>query len=83
MKKSWAIFSSGFRNKRLQCYDWWKKNSKQPVKHYLITYENIWKIATVQGDDYTTGYLLDYNYLKNYYKMIATGLSKQKELGAD
>ena len=30
------------------------------------------KVATGQGDDYVTGYLLDYSYFKNYYKMIAT-----------
>ena len=41
------------------------------------------KIATGQGDDYTTGCLLDYNYFKNYYKMIATDLSKQQALDAD
>ena len=48
----------------------------QPVKINLITYENIRNIATGQGDDYTTGCLLDYNYFKNYCKMIATDLSK-------
>ena len=32
----------------------------QPIKHKKTTYENIRKIATVQGDDYTTGFLLDY-----------------------
>ena len=31
----------------------------QPVKNHLITYDNIRKITTVQGDDYTTGCLLD------------------------
>ena len=30
-----------------------------------------------QGDDYTTGCLLDYSYFKDYYKMIAIDLSKQ------
>ena len=55
----------------------------QPAKNSLITYENIWKITTGQGDDYTTGCLLDYPYFKNYYKMIATGLSKQEALDAD
>ena len=40
-----------------------------PVKDNLKTYENIWEIATGQGDDFTTGCLLDYNYFKNYYKM--------------
>ena len=33
----------------------------QPVKIDLRTYDNIRKIATGQGDDYTTGCLLDYN----------------------
>ena len=42
----------------------------QPVKNNLIRYHNIRKIATDQGDDYTTGCLLDYNYFNNYYKMI-------------
>ena len=32
----------------------------QPVKNNELTYENIRKIATGQGDDYTTGCLLDY-----------------------
>ena len=30
-----------------------------------------------QGDGYTTGYLLDYPYFKEHYKLIATDLSKQ------
>ena len=45
--------------------------------------KNIRKIATGQGDDYTTGCLLDYNYFKNYYKMIAIDLTKQHTLDAD
>ena len=55
----------------------------QPVKNNKITYENIRKIATGQGDDYTTGCLLDYAYYRDIYKMIATDLSKQQELDAD
>ena len=38
----------------------------QPIKNNLKTYENIRKITTGQGDDYTTGCLLDYNYFTNY-----------------
>ena len=34
----------------------------------LKTYENIREIATGQGDDYTTGCLLDYPYFKENYK---------------
>ena len=31
----------------------------QPIKNDLKTYDNIRKIETGQGDDFTTGYLLD------------------------
>ena len=48
-----------------------------------MTYENIIKIATGLGDDYTTGCLLDYTYFKNSYKIIAVDLSKQQALDAD
>ena len=34
------------------------------------------KIATGQGDDYTTGCLIDYSYFMDTYKIIAVGLSK-------
>ena len=47
------------------------------------TYENIRRIATGQGDDYTTGCLLDYSYFKENCKMIAIDLSKQQALNAD
>ena len=55
----------------------------QPIKNNKITYDNIRKIATDQGDDYTTGCLLDYPYFANTYKMIAVDLSKQQALDAD
>ena len=55
----------------------------QPIKNNKITYENIRKIAIGQGDDYTTGCLLDYPYFANTYKMIAVDLSKQQALDAD
>ena len=55
----------------------------QPMKNNKVTYENIRKIATGQGDDYTTGRLLVYSYFKDSYKMIAVDLSKQQALDAD
>ena len=56
----------------------------QLVKNNLRTiYDNIWKIETRQGDDYTTSCLLDYLYFKTYYKLIAIDLSKQQELDAE
>ena len=41
------------------------------------------KEMTIQGDDYTTGCLLDYNYFKKYYKIMAMNLSKQQALDAN
>ena len=40
------------------------------------------KIATGQGDDYTTGFLVDYPNFKENYKIIAIDLSKQQILDA-
>ena len=55
----------------------------QPIKNNKVTYENIRKIASGQGDEYTTGCLLDYSYFMDTYKMIAADLSKQQALDAD
>ena len=55
----------------------------QPVKNDIRTYDNIRKITTGQGDDYTTGCSLDYPYFKKYFKSIAINLSKQEALDAD
>ena len=38
----------------------------QTVKNDKVTYENIRKVAISQGDDYTTGCLLDYAYFNKY-----------------
>ena len=42
------------------------------------TYEA--NIELVRNSDYTTGNLLDYEYVSAHYKLIATDLSKQTEL---
>ena len=55
----------------------------QPIENNKVTYENIRKNATGQGDDYTIGCLLDYPYFKDSYKMIAVDLSKQQPSDAD
>ena len=36
-----------------------------------------------QDENYTTGCLLDYNYIKNYYKLEAAVFSRQEELDTD
>ena len=45
--------------------------------------KTIRKITIGEGDDYTTGCLLDNTYFKKYYNMIAVDLSKQEALDAD
>ena len=46
-------------------------------------YDEVRKVSTGQGDDYTTGCLLDYSYFQDNYRLIAVDLSKQKALDAD
>ena len=55
----------------------------QPINDQIKKYDEIRKIATEKGDDYTTGCLIDYQYFKDHYHLIAVDLSKQKELDAD
>ena len=43
-------------------------------------YDEVGKLSTGQGDDYTTGCLLDYTYFKDNCRLIAIDLSKQKAL---
>ena len=55
----------------------------QRIDSMAKTYKMIRKIATGQGNGYTTGCLLDYPYFKDHYKMIAIDLSKQQAHDAD
>ena len=55
----------------------------QPINDLIKQYDEIRKIGTGQGDDYITGCLLDYQYFKDHYNLIAIHFSKQKELDAD
>ena len=41
------------------------------------------KKVTGQGEDYTTGWLLNYDYIKNHYRLIAVDLIRQKKLDGD
>ena len=55
----------------------------QPINDSIKQYDEIRKISTGQGDDYTTGCLLDFAYFEKNYRLIAVDLSKQKVLDAD
>ena len=50
----------------------------QPINIMTKTHENIRKIATGKGDDYTTGCLLDYSYLKKKKKKIQNDFNRFK-----
>ena len=52
----------------------------QTIKNDIRTYDNIKKISTDKGDNYTTGCLLDFVYFKIDHKMIAIDLSKKHVL---
>ena len=49
-----------------------------PIKTEEEACEKIIDIS--RNNEYTTGNLLDYDYFKKYYKLIAIGLSKQQVL---
>ena len=52
----------------------------QPVKSNVRTYDNISKISAGQGDDYTSGCLLDYYYFKEQFNITATDLSRKRSV---
>ena len=56
-----------------------KKNNDQPIDSYIKQYKEIRKLRTGQGEDYTIGCLLDYDYIKNYYRLRAVNLTRQKD----
>ena len=55
----------------------------QPINDSIKQYDEVRKISTGQGDDYTTGCLLDYSYFEKNYRLLAADLGKQKALDAD
>ena len=55
----------------------------QPINDTIKQYNEIRRIPTGQGHDYTTGCLLDFSYFEKKYRLIVTDLSKQKALHAD
>ena len=59
----------------------------QPINDSIKQYNEVRKVSTGQGDDYTTGCLLDFadfkKKKKKKYKLTAADLSKQKVLDVD
>ena len=54
-----------------------------PIESDIEKYRELKKVMIGKGEDYTTGSLLDYNYFKKHYKLVAVDLCKQKELDTD
>ena len=54
-----------------------------PIESDIEKYRELKKVMIGEGEDYTTGSLLDFNYFDKHYKLVAVDLSKQKELDAD
>ena len=48
----------------------------QPVDSEIKSYEKITKLTTVQSKDYTIWSLVDYEFIKNHYTLIAVGLRR-------
>ena len=53
-----------------------------PIESDIEKCRELKKVMIGKGEDYTTESLLDYNYFKKHYKLVAVDLSKQKELDA-
>ena len=54
-----------------------------PTESDIEKYRKLKKVMIGKEEDYTTGSLLDYNYFKEHFKLVAGDLSKQKELDVD
>ena len=50
----------------------------QPINDLIEQFDEIRNTATGQEEDYTTGCLLDYQYFKAHYNLIAVDFVKQK-----
>ena len=57
-----------------------KNDYNQAIDSDIKRYEEVRKLKTGQVEDYTTWCFLDYDYIKNHYRLIAVDLSIQKEL---
>ena len=55
----------------------------QLINDLIKQNDEVRNISTGQGDDYTTGCLLDFAYFEKKYRLIIADLSKQKALDAD
>ena len=55
----------------------------QAIDSDINRYEEISKLTTGQDEGYTTGCLLDYDYIENHYRLTAVALNRTRELDVD
>ena len=55
----------------------WKNFYRKPFDSVVKPYEEKRNLTTRQGEDYTTGYLLRDEYIKNHYRVAPVDLSRQ------
>ena len=63
------------------CYDQLINNQK--TDDLIKQYDELREPSTGQGDDYTSGCLLDFDYFKTNYRLLDAGMSNQKALDKD
>ena len=49
-----------------------------PMESDIEKYRELKKVMVGKAEDYTTGFLLDFNYFNKHYKLVAVDLSKQR-----
>ena len=54
-----------------------------PIESDIEIYRELKRVMIGKGEDYAIGSLLDYDYFKKHYKLVAVDSSKQKELDVD
>ena len=59
-----------------------KKFVDQPINFGTKRNKEMKKLTAGQSEYYTTGCLLDYEYIRNHYEVIAVDTSRQKELNS-
>ena len=82
-KSTHRILSSKRRHERYNIMIDGENFADYSVKDGLRTNENNSRIATGHRDDYSNGCLLNHNYFKENYKLLAKDSSNQRALGVD
>ena len=55
----------------------------QNISDKITRYNELIKLTTGKSEDYTTGCLLDFQFYKDHYSIVAVDLSKQSALDSD